>query len=145
MRNDVMKSLQSRKSMISILFYSSIGSFLIHQVIFYHVDTFPKKWIVYGCMATSVWNHGTTSRLAQISDHLWVAGCVGHRLSCLYDDPDQNNKYWYGTFFLTSTGVLCYFGSKLTIKYRLFLHLTSHVLGTLSSLSLSILLQKNFN
>lgn len=52
--------------MISILFYSSIGSFLIHQVIFYYVDTFPNKWIVYGCLATSVWNHGTTSRLAQV-------------------------------------------------------------------------------
>lgn len=43
--------------MISILFYSSIRSFLIHQVIFSYVDTFPNKWIVYECIITSVWNH----------------------------------------------------------------------------------------
>lgn len=130
--------------MISILFYSSIGSFLIHQVIFYHVDTFPNQWIVYGCLTTSVWNHGTTSRLAQISDRLWVSCGVAHNLLCLYQHRNHNSIYRYSTLFFMGTGVACYFLSKLIMAYRLPLHLTSHVLGTLSNLSLSILVQKNF-
>lgn len=125
----------------SILFYSSVGSFLIHHVMFYYVETFPNKWIVYGCLTTSVWNHGTTSRLAQISDRLWVAGCVGHNLLWL-QRINQMNKYWYGTLFFTNTGVMFYFFSKFTKKYQLPFHFASHVLGTLSSLSLSMIFQK---
>lgn len=130
--------------MISVLFYSSVASLVVHQVTFYYFETFPNKWIIYGCLATSIWNHGTTSRLAQITDRVLVAGCVGHNLLWLHRIDDHGHAYyWYGTLFFTGTGVMCYFCSKLTRTYRLPIHLTSHVLGTLSNVCLSLLFQKN--
>lgn len=131
--------------MISMLFYSSIVSLVVHHVTFFYFKAFPNKLIIYGCLATSIWNHGTTIRLAQITDRMLVAGCVGHNLLWLHRIDDHENVYWYGTLFFTGTGVMCYFCSKLTQTYRLPFHFTSHVLGTLSNVCLSVLFQKKIN
>lgn len=70
-------------------------------------------------------------------DRVLVAGCVGHNYFWL--SKTEHDIYWYSTFVFTTTACLCFILSKVVMTYNLSLHLSSHLLGTFSSISLSML------
>lgn len=118
-----------------VLFISSIVAFFIHSFLFhYFIYHFPNKWLFYACLLTSIWNHGTTNKIAKYMDRLLVFLCIIHNLSWLFFI--EFCATWLGILIFTINGISFYFLSKI---YDITLyHVYSHCCATISNFCLGI-------
>eukprot|EP01013_Petalomonas_cantuscygni_P008452 TRINITY_DN21171_c0_g1_i1.p1 TRINITY_DN21171_c0_g1~~TRINITY_DN21171_c0_g1_i1.p1 ORF type:complete len:165 (+),score=13.02 TRINITY_DN21171_c0_g1_i1:190-684(+) len=113
----------------------------------YHLCTCPTTLYLlsFFVVTTSVWNHGTTSRLAQLADRITlVLTCCASAVTAnaVYEtDP----KAGFVAAALLSTAISCYIVEKILcttaphLANSLF-HLGSHVFGTILNLFLAVTL-----
>lgn len=122
-----------------VLFYSSIGSTILHFLLFTFFSTFPHPHLYYGCLATSIWNHGTTSLLAKLADRVMVVLCVIHHFYWLSFSVSTSYWAWCG-ISITINGAFFYVFSKtFENRYvRITYHFISHLLATFSSFCLAM-------
>lgn len=123
----------------NILCVSSIISMIVHQCLFWYVPTVPQSWLYQVCLWTSIWNHGTTSSVAQWSDRIMVFFCITHNLYCF----TVLSPSWVG-LVLTSNGMMCYLISKSYDRpcMRNLYHLLSHGCATFSTVVLAMVSSK---
>lgn len=124
------------------LFYSSLCSWIIHQLIFFMIPMFPHRWIYDMCLLTSLWNHGTTSSIAKWMDRSCIGVCVLHNMYCVSHSSSLSPT---GLFF-TVHGVVFYFLSKTFVKQhqRNLCHVISHGCATISNIVVGLVFTNQF-
>lgn len=121
------------------LLFSSIGSLCFYILLFSIFHNFPNPWLYYKCLATSIWNHGTTNIIAKWTDRFMVSICVVHNMYCFIISSNSFIS-WCG-IGTTISGVFFYFVSKKIEPFQkqVDYHLFSHLFGTISGLCLGII------
>jgi len=128
----------------NLLLFSSLGSLVVHVVLFSKTPKFPRPWLYYLGLGTSIWNHGTTSEIAKWTDRMVVGACVGHNLYWMSAYRHQKGA-WMG-MVMTLNGVSFYFVSKMVKKkHQIMFHVISHVCATCSDVLLGVVAHRTFS
>lgn len=128
-----------------LLLFSSLGSLVVHMVLFSKTPRFPRPWMYCLCLGTSIWNHGMTSDIAKWADRVMVGVCVVHNLFWL--SAHRHQKEALMGMVMTLNGVSFYFVSKRRMKKKrqIMFHFMSHVCATCSDVFLGVVVHRAFS